>query len=34
MLVGYPPFWGKTNDEIFARTRAGKVNFFKSDWSK
>ena len=32
MLVGYPPFWGKTNEEIFARTKSGKVNFFKSDW--
>ena len=32
MLVGYPPFWGKTNDEIFARTKSGKVNFYRSDW--
>jgi len=32
LLVGYPPFSGQTDKEVFAKIRSGKFNFQHSDW--
>jgi calcium-dependent protein kinase len=32
LLCGYPPFGGKSNDEIICRVRLGKFTFPKKDW--
>jgi serine/threonine protein kinase len=32
MLVGYPPFWGESDEEILERTRRGRLHMFDSDW--
>ncbi|CAD8156380.1 unnamed protein product [Paramecium octaurelia] len=32
-LCGYPPFTGKTENEIFAKVKNGKIIFDKDDWS-
>lgn len=32
-LCGYPPFTGKTDNEIFDKVKKGKMIFAKNDWS-
>lgn len=32
LLVGYPPFAGHSDAEVFAKVRAGNVSFERSDW--
>jgi serine/threonine protein kinase len=32
MLVGYPPFWGESDEEILERTRRGRLHMFDNDW--
>lgn len=32
MLVGYPPFVGTSDRQIFEHTRKGKFAFFSEDW--
>merc|ERR1712048_638554 len=32
LLVGYPPFGGKTDKEVFAKIRSGQLHFEHSDW--
>ncbi|KAK8803423.1 hypothetical protein WA158_001117 [Blastocystis sp. Blastoise] len=32
LLVGYPPFIGKTTQEIFEKTQSGEYLFFPNDW--
>merc|ERR1712013_677568 len=32
MLVGYPPFWGDSDEEVFDKTRRGEYLFYKTDW--
>jgi calcium-dependent protein kinase len=32
MLCGYPPFWGKTDQEIYEKVKEGTVEFYNEDW--
>merc|ERR1711976_219492 len=32
LLVGYPPFQGQTDKEVFAKIRTGQVHFQQTDW--
>ena len=34
MLVGYPPFYGDTDYEIFSKTISGDLKFFPEDWKQ
>jgi len=34
LLCGYPPFGGKSEDEILKKVRLGKFKFEPEDWSR
>lgn len=34
MLCGYPPFGGKSEDEILKKVKIGKYKFDPDDWDK
>jgi calcium-dependent protein kinase len=32
LLCGYPPFWGKTDNDIYEKVKKGKFEFYQEDW--